>query len=75
MQTINWHRYLEQLPNSLQNIKLYLVTAWDTFESGTNRYRVQELDGVYVCNEAVKEYGKIKLFSRIIDDLVELAKP
>ncbi len=72
MQTINWHRYLEQLPSNLRNLKLYLVTAWDTFESGTNRERVQELDGVYVCNETVKEYGNIKLFSKIINDLVKL---
>jgi len=72
MQTINWHRYLERLPDDLRNIKLYLITAWDTFESGTNRERVQELDGVYVCNEDVKEYGNIKLFSKIINDLVEL---
>lgn len=72
MQTINWHRYLSQLPEELRILKLYLVTAWDTFESGTNRERVQELDGVYVCNEAVKEYGNIKLFSKIIDDLNNL---
>lgn len=72
MQTINWHRYLSQLPEELRTLKLYLVTAWDTFESGTNRERVQELDGVYVCNEAVMEYGNIKLFSKIITDLFKL---
>lgn len=61
MQTISWSRYL--------TIKVLLVTAWDTFKSGTNRERVQELDGVYVCNKDVKEYGKIKLFSKITKDL------
>jgi len=61
MQTISWSRYLE--------IPVMLVTAWETFESGTNRKRVQELDGVYACNTQVKEYGKIKRFSRIADDL------
>ena len=47
MQTISWSRYLK--------IKIFLVTAWDTFESGANKERVQELDGVYVCNKDVKE--------------------
>lgn len=61
MQTINWSRYLK--------IPVMLVTAWETFESGANRQRVQELDGVYVCNTQVKEYGNIKKFSRIADDL------
>jgi hypothetical protein len=74
MQTINWHRYLKQLPDDLRDIKLYLVTAWETFEGGTNRDRVQELDGVYVCNEKVVEYGNIKLFSAIIDDLAKLVQ-
>lgn len=61
MQTITWSRYLK--------IKVLLVTAWETFDSGTNRQRVQELDGVYVCNKDVKEYGKIKIFSKITKDL------
>lgn len=61
MQTITWSRYLK--------IKVLLVTAWETFESGTNRERVQELDGVYVCNKDVKEYGKIKIFSKITKNL------
>ncbi|MEK7172949.1 MAG: BsaWI family type II restriction enzyme [Patescibacteria group bacterium] len=61
MQTITWSRYLK--------IKVFLVTAWETFESGTNRERVQELDGVYVCNKDVQEYGNIKLFSKITKDL------
>ncbi len=61
MQTITWSRYLK--------IKVLLVTAWETFESGANRERVQELEGVYVCNKDVKEYGKIKIFSKITKDL------
>lgn len=65
MQTISWSRYLK--------IELFLVTAWDTFESGANRERVQELDGVYVCNKDVKEYGNIKLFSKITKDLEKFA--
>lgn len=51
-----------------------LVTAWDTFESGANKERVQELDGIYVCNKNVKEYGKIKLFSKITSDLDKLSR-
>lgn len=61
MQTITWSRYLK--------IPIMLVTAWETFENGANRERVQELDGVYVCNKEVKEYGNIKQFSKIIKDL------
>jgi len=66
MQTISWSRYLE--------LPVYLVTAWDTFESGANKERVQELDGVYVCNKNVVEYGNIKLFSKIIKDLEKFAR-
>lgn len=61
MQTISWSRYLK--------IPIMLVTAWETFESGANRERVQELYGVYACNTKVKEYGNIKRFSRIAEDL------
>lgn len=66
MQTITWSRYLK--------IKVFLVTAWDTFESGANRERVQELDGVYVCNKDVKEYGNIRLFSKITKDLEKFCR-
>jgi len=66
MQTITWSRYLR--------MKVFLVTAWETFESGTNRERVQELDGVYVCNKDVKEYGKIKIFSKIVKDLEKFCR-
>lgn len=69
MQTISWSRFLKEEPLKYKHLKIYLVTAWDTFESGTNRERVQELDGVYVCNEKVKEYGNIKIFSKIIEDI------
>lgn len=66
MQTINWSRYLK--------LPVYLVTAWDTFEGGANKERVQELDGVYVCNKDVFEYGNIKLFSKITRDLEKFAR-
>jgi len=66
MQTITWSRYLK--------IPIMLVTAWETFESGTNRERVQELDGVYVCNTKVKEYGNIKRFSKIAGDLKKFVR-
>ncbi len=69
MQTISWSRFLKNDPQKTNRLKIFLVTAWDTFESGANRDRVQELDGVYVCNENVKEYGNIKLFSKIVDDI------
>lgn|SRR3989338_888042 len=72
MQTINWKRYFGQLPNDIRRIKIYLVTAWETFESGANRERVQELDGIFVCNENVKEYRKIKKFSKILKELKKI---
>jgi len=72
MQTISWSRFLKEDSLKYKKLKIFLVTAWDTFESGTNRDRVQELDGVYVCNEKVKEYGNIKLFSKIVTDIKSL---
>lgn len=66
MQTISWSRYLK--------IPILLVTAWETFESGTNLERVQELDGVYVCNTKVKEYGNIKRFSKIAEGLKKFTR-
>lgn len=72
MQTINWSRFFKEFPKKYKKIKLFLVTAWDTFDGGTNRDRVQELDGVYVCNKNVKEYGNIKKFSKIVKDLSKL---
>ncbi len=73
MQTINWKRYINQHPEKSKEIKLYLVTLWETFNAGeVNRERVQELDGVFVCNKKVSEYGKIKHFSKIINELKQL---
>ena len=73
MQTINWNRYKERLPDELRNIRLFLVTAWETFEPGSvNRERVQELDAVYVCNSQATLYGNIKRFSAIVEDLARL---
>lgn len=72
MQTITWKRSRDQFPEHLRKIKFYLVTLWEDFESRTNRERVQELDGVFVCNSNIKEYGRIKVFSRIIDELKQL---
>lgn len=69
MQTISWSRFLRGAPKQYRSLKLYLVTAWEKFESGTNRERVQELDGVYVCHGNIREYGNIKPFSRIGEDL------
>lgn len=73
MQTISWFRYVKTAPARFRSMKIFLVTAWDTFESGTNRDRVQELDGVYVCNKKVKEHGRIKLFSKILTDIEKLS--
>ena len=70
MQTITWSRFLKNVPEYTK-MKMFLVTAWDTFDSGTNIERVQELDGIYVCNKNVKESRKIKLFSKIGTDLKE----
>lgn len=72
MQTITWKRYIDQLPDAFSKMKFYLVTLWETFESGTNRERVQELDGVFVCNKNIQSYGKIKPFSMIIDELKKI---
>ncbi len=71
MQTISWKRYRDQLlPIDLRNIKFYLVTAWEAFPTGsTNRDRVQELDGTYVCNTQVAFDENIKPFSSIVEDL------
>lgn len=72
MQTISWSRFLRRAPKKYRSLKLYLVTAWEQFESGANRERVQELDGVYVCHERIRRYGNIKPFSSIGDDLKTL---
>lgn len=61
MQTITWSRYLK--------LPIFLVTAWEAFNTRTNRERVQELAGVYVCNKNVRRYGNIKPFSAIGRDL------
>ncbi|MDI6758668.1 MAG: hypothetical protein QMD94_03220 [Candidatus Omnitrophota bacterium] len=52
--------------------KIYSVTAWENFRSGTNRERVQELDGIFVCNEDILEYGKIKRFSKILEEFKKI---
>jgi hypothetical protein len=72
MQTINWRRYIKQLPREVKQLRIYLVTAWEDFKSGTNRERVQELDGIFVCNEDVFEYGKIKKFSKILKEFKKI---
>jgi len=69
LQTISWKSYFDEI-SELKNVKLLLVTAWETFEKGdANTARVQQLDGVYVCNPEVRESGNIKIFSKIVDDL------
>lgn len=73
MQTINWRRYIKQLPRDVGRLRIYLVTAWEDFRSGANRDRVQELDGVFVCNESVVEYGKIKKFSKILREIKKIS--
>jgi predicted house-cleaning noncanonical NTP pyrophosphatase (MazG superfamily) len=73
MQTISWHNYLKTMPQEIHDIKLFLVTAWEKFDKDSvNRNRVQQLDGVYVCNTDVIEFGNNKLFSKIIDDFKAL---
>lgn len=72
MQTINWGRYVKNLPKDVRHLRIYLVTAWENFRGGANRDRVQELDGVFVCNEDVLEYRKIRKFSKIIRELKRL---
>lgn len=73
MQTISWNNYLDKLSPEIRGIKLFLVTAWETFDKeSANKERVQQLDGVYVCNPNVKEYKNIKKFSKIVADLKAL---
>lgn len=74
MQTINWFQYLKRGPARYRGIKLFLVTAWENFESGVNKERVQELDGVYMCDKNFKEYGKIKRFSQIVKVIKTLSR-
>lgn len=70
MQTISWHNHLQNAPEEVQTLKVFLVTAWETFDKDNeNKYRVQQLDGIYVCDSNVQEFGKIKLFSKIIEDI------
>ena len=71
-QTISWNRYLKKRKSKFSYLKLFLVTAWEGLEKGVNKERVQELDGVYVCNNGVKEYGNIKRFSKIAKSLKKL---
>ncbi|HUT02422.1 MAG TPA: BsaWI family type II restriction enzyme [bacterium] len=73
MQTISWRTYMQTLDPQIRDIKLLLVTAWETFSTkSANRQRVQQLDGVYVCNVEVLEWGRIKIFSKILNDLKAL---
>jgi len=71
-QTISWSRFLKSSP--MKKLKIYLVIAWDVFGNGANKERAQELDGVYVCNKEVSEYGKIKRFSKIGQELKRLCR-
>ncbi|MDL1897420.1 hypothetical protein FBQ82_14230 [Anaerolineae bacterium CFX7] len=73
LQTITWKRYRDQLPKQVRAIRIFLVTAWETFETDSaNRSRVQELDGVYVCNANANFQDHIKPFSALIQDLEKL---
>lgn len=73
MQTINWKRFKEQLPEDVRSMQWFLVTAWKTFDEGSaNRQRVQELDGVYVCNANANFSGNIKPFATLINDVAAL---
>ena len=72
MQTVRWKDSLSTLPEDYKNIKVYLVTAWETFENVTHRNRVHQLDGAYSCNENVKEDDKVKKFDKLVPDLAKL---
>lgn len=72
LQTLRWKQQVEQLPGEVGMLKIFLVTAWETFKEQTNRARVSVLDGVYAANENVIEGDNIKRLSCIFDDLKKL---
>lgn len=73
MQTISWQSYISSVLDS--QIPVYLMTAWEDFKGeSANRERVQSLAGVFVCNESVVEYGKIKKFSSALEEFKKLIK-
>lgn len=73
MQTVRWRESLNGLPKEYQGIKVFLVTAWETFENPTQRSRARQLDGAYCCSENISEDSKIKRFDRLVGDLKRLA--
>ncbi len=75
MQTISWKNYfLSSNDKDIKNIKVFVVTAWETLEDKTDRKRTSVLDGVYVTNKNVKVGGNVKKFDSIYNDIKNLAK-
>ena len=75
MQSISWKQYfMSSNDNDVKNIKVLLVTAWETLEEEEMVKRVAILDGVYVTNKNVKISGNIKKFDSIYDDIKKLAE-
>jgi len=72
MQTIRWKDSMSTLKEPYKSIKVFLVTAWETFENQTHRSRVQQLDGAYSCNGNIREDSKVKCFDKIIKDIKKL---
>lgn len=72
MQTVSWNNHLELLTRQNINVKIFLVTAWDTFEESTQRARAYALEGAYAANTEVREDEKIKRLSKIVPDIVKL---
>ena len=70
LQTISWSNFHKALKDTI-NVKIFVVTAWDTFNENTQRTRARGLDGAYAANEDVKEDDKVKRLSRIIPDIIK----
>jgi len=72
MQTVRWKEAMVNVPSQYRDVKVFLVTAWDTFDNPTQRNRARTLDGAYACNEDVVEDDRIKRFDKLAADIVAL---
>ena len=72
MQTVRWKEAIANIPSHYRDVKVFLVTAWDTFDNPTQRNRARTLDGAYACNEDIVEDDRIKKFDKLAPDIIAL---
>jgi len=72
MQTVRWKEAIANIPSQYRDVKVFLVTAWDTFDNPTQRNRARTLDGAYACNEDIVEDDRIKKFDKLAPDIIAL---